>query len=164
MLRDIGLGVFLVGYAPAVAAAAPSTLGLVARGFYFMGTFGLGCYYRSTGEDNTPPDDYWCRGDHGAVQMLVPVVGPFLFARNHPKDSVLNVRGTDLAPFARGALYASGGVQASGLVLAGIGALMHMKRAPPASEETTAAPHPVRVVFRPVLDPRTLGASLAGSW
>ncbi len=108
-----GAGLFAAGYLPVVGAALPSTAGLLGRVVIFVGTVGLvplACALGSGG-------GYVCSGDHGSIQLLLPIGGPFLYAENHARDTVVNERGRPLSPFVKGALYASGAAQAAGGLL-----------------------------------------------
>jgi hypothetical protein len=108
-----GTALLLAGYAPVFAAAAPTSLRAGATFFYGVGTLGLAC-------DNGRPD-YTCSGDFGAAQLLVPLVGPFLFADDHPKDSQINPHGLAVSPTMRTLLYVDGAAQITGAALLGIG-------------------------------------------
>lgn len=108
-----GTALFLAGYAPAFVAAAPTSLRLGATFFYAVGTAGLAC-------DHGSPD-YVCAGDFGAAELLVPLVGPFLYADDHPKDSQVNPHGLAMSTSTRTLLYVDGAAQISGAVLLGIG-------------------------------------------
>jgi hypothetical protein len=99
---------FGIGYVPNLVAAAPSTVGLGARVVLIFLTLGLACLDGGSG-------GYVCSGQHGAMQLLIPFAGPFLFATDHPRDSVFNKTGRPLSDFDRGLLYASGGLQIAGL-------------------------------------------------
>lgn len=101
---------FAVGYGPNVLAAAPSTIGFAARVLLFVGTAGMALFLCI--DDN---GSYLCEGQHGAMQLLVPVAGPFLFAANHPHDSVLNENGAALGGTTKAFLYTSGGLQIAGV-------------------------------------------------
>jgi len=107
-----GAVMFGVGYAPVVIAGAPSAVGLVGRVVILVFTVGLPCSFGST-------SSYLCKGQHGAVQLLLPFAGPFTFAADHPRDTVLNKTGSELSVVTKGLLYASGGLQ-----IAGFGAIL----------------------------------------
>lgn len=103
-----GAVLFAAGYGPNLVAAAPSTVGLAGRVLLLVMTLGLPCWFSGNGS-------YVCDGSHGAMQLLVPFAGPFLFAADHPHDSVLNERGRPLSDVSKGLLYTSGGLQIAGL-------------------------------------------------
>lgn len=110
-----GGGLFMLGYVPPLAVALPSTAGLAGRillGVVTVGLVPLACALGDGGSDS-----YVCNGDHGTIQLLMPVAGPFLFAENHPKDTVINEHGRPLAPGVKGVLYAAGAAQAAGMAL-----------------------------------------------
>jgi hypothetical protein len=50
------------------------------------------------------------------VQLLVPFAGPFLFAADHPRDTVLNESGSPLSSTTKALLYTSAGLQIAGMV------------------------------------------------
>jgi hypothetical protein len=108
-----GTALLLAGYVPVFGAALPTTLRAGATLFYDLGTVGLAC-------DNGKPD-YTCAGDFGAAQLLIPFVGPFLFADNHPKDSQINPHGLAVPPSTRTLLYVDGVMQITGATLMAIG-------------------------------------------
>lgn len=103
-----GTLVFAAGYAPVAAVALPSTAGLAGRVVLIFLTLGLACLDGGSG--------YLCGGEHGAMQLLIPVAGPILFAGSHPQDYFVNENGRELSGLTKGLLYASAGVQAAGLV------------------------------------------------
>lgn len=108
-----GAGIFAAGYLPVVGAAAPSTVGLLGRIVLFVGSVGLVPIVCALGDS----DGYVCRGQHGSIQLLLPIGGPLLFAENHPEDSILNVHGRPLSPFVKTALYTSSAAQLAGSLL-----------------------------------------------
>jgi hypothetical protein len=127
-----GAILFAVGYGPNVLAAAPSTAGVAGRFLVFVLTAGiavLACIGSGNG--------YLCNGQHGAVQLLVPAIGPFLFAADHPRDTVLNERGRPLGDVAKGLLYTSAGLQIAGLGSI-LGAIVMGKHEPVAVRKTTS--------------------------
>ena len=168
LLQTGGL-LFGAGYAPVLGAGLPSTGGVIVRVFLNVFTVGLyqwGC--RSSeydGDGRTigvhTRDTYLCSGEHGGIQLLVPFAGPFLFAANHPQDSILNPHGARLSGVSQGLLYASGAAQIAGGLLVGIaigdGALRKPK-APP------SPPPGVRFRILPAMTPSSveLQASIAG--
>jgi hypothetical protein len=84
-----------------------------------VGTLGIGPLAKCGISDESASDGgYLCNGQHGAMQLLMPVAGPFLFAAHHPHDSVINDGGLPLSSGARALLYTSGFTQAAGLTLA----------------------------------------------
>lgn len=105
-----GAGLFAAGYVPVAATGLPSTAGIIGRVALGVATIGLYPIF-CTGRG------YPCRADHGAVQLMLPIAGPFLFVENHPKDSLVNENGRPLSSFARSALYASGAAQAAGAAM-----------------------------------------------
>ncbi len=107
-LLTTGAIMFGVGYGVPAATALPSTVGLLGRVVILVLTIGLPCLFNND-------DDYLCDGDHGSVQMLIPFVGPILFAENHPKDSVINSDGRGFDSEVKVALYASSFLQIAGL-------------------------------------------------
>ena len=108
-----GTALALASYAPAFGAALPTTLRAGATFFYGAGTAGLAC-------DNGRPD-YVCSGDFGAAELLIPLVGPFLYADDHPKDSQINPHGLAASVTTRTLLYVDGAAQIGGALLMGIG-------------------------------------------
>lgn len=102
-----GAILFAAGYGPNLAVALPSTAGLVGRVVLLTLTLALPCLFNSNG--------YICEGQHGTVQLLIPFIGPFLFASDHPRDSVVNEAGSPLSPTAKGLLYTSAGLQIAGI-------------------------------------------------
>jgi hypothetical protein len=110
-LLATGLSLVSVGYGPNFVAAVPSAGGGVLRAAQWWFTAGLVCW--------TDKPKYACDAHHGAVQLLIPIVGPILFAEDHPRDTFLNERGRPLSPAVKGLLYTSAALQA-----AGIGALV----------------------------------------
>jgi hypothetical protein len=108
-----GAIMFGVGYGPNLAVAVPSTVGLAGRIAVFVLTAGLAVLACGFGGGG---DSYLCEGQHGAMQLLVPVVGPFFFASDHPRDSVVNENGRPLTGVTKGLLYTSAGLQIAGLV------------------------------------------------
>src|SRR5262249_14936730 len=62
--------------------------------------------------------DWLCRAQHGGMQLLVPVAGPFLYAADHPRDTILNKKGSSHGATTKALLYTSGGLQVLGLGLA----------------------------------------------
>lgn len=119
-LLTVGVALSIAGYAPSAIAAVPSGVGLVGRGLALFFTVGIPCWLPGVDPDPESTDeekrrslrsqtpDYLCRGDHGAIQLFVPMAGPFLFVANHPRDSILNKGGNELSTGAKVALYASG--------------------------------------------------------
>jgi hypothetical protein len=105
-----GSAVFFAGYGTAAGAAVPSVGGLVYRTFVLIFTLGIPCWADSESSSHS----YLCSADHGAIVLVLPVAGPFLFAYNHPHDTFLNPTGGELSPTARTILYTSGVVQAAG--------------------------------------------------
>lgn len=103
-----GAVLFAAGYGPNLVAGAPSTVGLVGRVLILVPLLGLPCWFGAN-------SGYLCDADHGAMQLLVPFVGPFWFAADHPRDSILNERGRPLGDLTKGLLYTSGGLQIAGL-------------------------------------------------
>ena len=124
---------FAAGYGPNVVAAAPSTVGLVGRVALLLVTLGLPCWFGGSG--------YICKGQHGAVQLLIPFAGPFLFASDHPRDTVIHASGTPLSGTAKGLLYASAGLQIAGVatILTGV-ILGRHERVEPESKESSSKP------------------------
>ncbi len=108
-----GTALLLAGYAPVLGAAVPTTLRAGATFFYALGTAGLAC-------DNGKPD-YTCSGDFGAGELLIPLVGPFIFADDHPKDSQINPHGLAVSATTRTLLYVDGVAQIAGAAFMGIG-------------------------------------------
>ncbi len=107
-LLTAGAIMFGAGYGPNVIAAVPSTVGLAGRVVLLILTIGLPCWFGGNGE-------YICDGQHGAVQLLIPIAGPFLFAADHPRDTILNRPGSPLPDHTKALLYASGGLQIAGI-------------------------------------------------
>lgn len=126
---------FGLGYVPNLAVALPSTLGLVGRVLLYVFSVGLvplGCALgNGTG--------YICRGQHGAMQLLIPVAGPFSFASDHPRDSVVNERGETLSGATKGVLYTSAGLQIAGLTSILL-AVVFGKQEPVPARKTTLGP------------------------
>lgn len=124
---------FAAGYGPNLVAAAPSTVGLVGRVALLLVTLGLPCWFGGSG--------YICKGQHGAVQLLVPFAGPFLFASDHPRDTVIHASGAPLSGTAKGLLYASAGLQIAGVaaILTGV-ILGRHERVEPESKEASSRP------------------------
>ncbi len=110
-LLATGLSLLVVGYGPNFVAALPSAYNGVFRGAAEVFSLGKVC----AGSSSTGT---FCQ-QYGAVQLFIPIFGPFLFAEHHPRDTVLNERGRPLSPTAKGLLYTSAGLQA-----AAIGALV----------------------------------------
>ncbi len=108
-----GTALLLAGYAPVLGAALPTSLRAGTAFFYAVGTAGLAC-------DNGKPD-YTCSGDFGAAALLIPLVGPFIFADDHPKDSQINPHGLAVSETTRTLLYVDGVAQIAGAALMGIG-------------------------------------------
>jgi hypothetical protein len=104
-----GTAIFLAGYGPAFAAGAPSAVGLVGRVFGLVFTLGLPCILNENGTSS-----YLCEADHGAMILLVPIAGPFLFVETHPHDTFINRAGRELSPVSTALLYTSGAAQAVG--------------------------------------------------
>jgi hypothetical protein len=98
------------GYLPNVAVAAPSAVGIFGRAFALAFFGWVGCALKGD------TSSYICAGEHGAIQLLIPVAGPFLFAGGHPRDSIVNKSGQPLSATARALLYTSGGLQFAGAV------------------------------------------------
>jgi hypothetical protein len=103
---------FGAGYAPNLGAALPSTAGLVGRILLYVFSLGIVPLACALGGGN---GDYICTGQHGAMQLLIPFAGPFLFVGDHPRDSVINEHGRPISDTAKGLLYASGGLQIAGV-------------------------------------------------
>jgi len=108
-----GTALLLGGYVPLFAATSPTWVRAGATFFYDLGSAGMGC-------DHGKPE-YTCSGDYGGAQLLVPLVGPFLFAESHPKDSQLNPNGMAMTTTMRNLLYVDGAAQITGAVLMGVG-------------------------------------------
>lgn len=117
-----GAIMFASGYGPDAIAGLPSTIGLVGRVVILVLTVGLPCLFNSSG-------DYLCSGQHGAVQLMIPFVGPFTFASDHPRDSIINKRGAPLSDTTRAFLYTSAGLQIAG-VLSIVGSVVFGKNEP----------------------------------
>lgn len=151
-LLKVGLALGVGGYAPNLLLGAPSGVGLVGRVFALIFTLGIPCWLPGVDPDPdaTPEEqkrslraqtpDYLCRGDHGAIQLLVPMAGPFLFATAHPRDSILNPAGRELSVPVRAAFYTSGASQVAGVTLL-IAAVLNRK-AEPAHDASPAAVTP----------------------
>lgn len=148
-LVRLGGGMFAVGYAPVFGAAIPSTVGLLGRAVGWVGTVGIApfvaCVLPYIGEDDpaagphvSHDHGYFCSGQHGSMQLMLPVAGPFLFAAHHPKDSLLNKDGAELSPTARDLLRASGVVQIVGIAtgLAGLAAGSYVGDGPTAASSS----------------------------
>lgn len=108
-LFGVGTTIFAGSYGPVAAASVPAIAGAAGRAFALVSTLTLICWGSY--------DGYVCDGTHGGVQLALPVAGPFLFASDHPRDSLLNPRGTPLALGWRIALNISGAAQAVGASL-----------------------------------------------
>ena len=168
-LVETGAFVFGAGYAPALGAGLPSTGGVVVRVFINVFTGGLYQYGCTTSEydgygrtiDTHTRKTYLCSGEHGAIQLIVPFAGPFLFAANHPQDSIINPHGAPLSGVSQGLLYASGAAQIAGGLLIAAG-ILQGEVAKPRSPE----PPPPGVRFRilPAMTTSSVGleASIAG--
>lgn len=165
-LFAVGLALAAGGYAPSAIAAVPSGVGLVGRGFGLFFTLGIPCWLPGVdpNPDNTDEEnrrslrsktpDYLCRGDHGAIQLFVPMAGPFLFVANHPHDTILNKGGNELSTGAKVALYASGISQIVG-VTSLLASAAFGGRAPRRSASTAGA----RLELQPWLVPGGIGVS-----
>lgn len=162
----------IAGYGPVLAAAAPSTVGLLGRLFYFVGTAGIGylasCWAKTTTyedpkggyPESRAPDNYLCSGTHGGALLVLPVAGPIMFIDQHPKDDILNPRGNELSALARGILYGSAAAQATGLgfLIASLAV-----GAPPSPQPVADAVAPdtkPRVHIAPALSPTSAGLTL----
>jgi len=103
-----GAIMFGAGYAPNFVLGVPSGLGLVGRVIILVFTVGLPCLFNNN-------HDYLCEGQHGAVQLLLPFAGPFLFANDHPRDTLINEKGRELDGAPKVLLYTSGVLQIVGM-------------------------------------------------
>lgn len=110
-LLATGLSLLVVGYGPNLVAALPSAYAGVFRGAAEVLSLGDVCA-------GPRPTGAFCQ-QYGAVQLFIPIFGPFLFAEGHPRDTVLNEGGRPLSPTVKGLLYTSAALQA-----AAIGALI----------------------------------------
>lgn len=110
-LLATGLSLLVVGYGPNFVAAFPSAYNGVFRGAAEVLSLGKVCA-------DSPSTEALCK-QYGAVQLFIPIFGPFLFAEHHPRDTVLNEGGRPLSPTVKGLLYTSAALQA-----AAIGALV----------------------------------------
>ncbi len=144
---------FAAGYGPNLVAAAPSTVGLAGRVALLLVTLGLPCWFNGSG--------YICNGQHGAVQLLVPFAGPFLFASDHPRDTVIHASGAPLSGTAKGLLYASAGLQIGGVaaILTGV-ILGRHERVEPESKEASSRPS---FYMAPLDAPGAVGLSVGAS-
>src|SRR5947209_5996775 len=106
--------------------APPTTPAPAAADVVFLRNGGM---YRGTLAELVPGDhvtivvsggDAWlCHGQHGAMELLIPVAGPFIFAADHPHDTILNKYGEPLPSGTKALLFTSGGLQ-----IAGIGSIL----------------------------------------
>jgi hypothetical protein len=140
---------FAAGYAPVVAAALPSASRHALVLVVVMLTFGLACI------DNNCPD----RGS-GALQLLVPVVGPLVFAEKHPRDAAINETGAPLSSTTRGLLYASAGVQTAGLLTMLAGVVFGHYETPSSASKTAARP---ALTVGPFNAPNSVGLSVGAT-
>jgi hypothetical protein len=127
-----GTTLMVAGYAPVAAIAVPSTLGLAYRGLVHALTlgmyYGLYCIESPEQDLNAPPQrqritaNYLCSGEHGAIQLLVPFAGPFLYLKNHPHDDIVHPGGAPFDKTTQAALVASGFAQLTGaaFMIAGV--------------------------------------------
>lgn len=151
-LVTAGGTMMLTGYAPTFALGVPSVVGLVGRiviDVLTAGTFAVFCGFNSDGRA------YLCNGTYGAMQLLVPFAGPFLFAHNHPHDDIIHPGGEPLSPTRMHFLYLSGGLQLGGLavVLSGL-ALGHHELVPVKPKRKADGP---QFYVLPSLSPTTAG-------
>ncbi len=151
-----GTFMFAAGYAPVAAVALPSTAGLAGRVALIFLTLGLACLDSGSGS--------FCRADLGALQLLIPVVGPVLFASNHPRDYFVNKSGAELSGLEKGLLYASAGVQAAGLVtlVSGLvfGRYERVDQRSPAKSDAAKKTVEPSFFLRPLEAPGALGLSV----
>jgi hypothetical protein len=142
-----GLVIFGASYVPNVALGAPSIVGAFGRIAMIL-TLDVGCVDR---------DNFFCQKRYGAGELLLPVVGPLLFAVNHPPDPLLNPNGRPLDGFAEGMLYASAAVQLVGLGTLVVGLAMNDAHVDPPSRPRSGRASSFFVT--PAAAPNTIGIS-----
>ncbi len=131
----VGAGLALVGYGPNFVAGLPSAAGGVARGIVLVLTLTMQCF----GEQRSEVNNYICfTGQHGAVQLLIPFVGPITFASSHPRDTVLNPDGNPLSGTTRALLYTSAALQIAGV--SSVLLSLALGRSEPVQEKAAAGP------------------------
>lgn len=132
----VGGGLALVGYGPNFVAGLPSAAGGVARGIVLVLTLGgVGCFTERPSDVTA----YICYdGRHGAVQLLIPFVGPITFANSHPRDTVLNPDGNPLSGTTRALLYTSAALQIAGV--SSVLLSLALGRSEPVQERAAAGP------------------------
>jgi hypothetical protein len=134
-LMLVGAGLALVGYGPNFVAGLPSAAGGVARGIVLVLTLTMQCF----GEQRSDVNNYICfKGQHGAVQLLIPFVGPITFASSHPRDTVLNPDGAPLSGTTRALLYTSAALQIAGV--SSVLLSLALGRSEPVQEKAAAGP------------------------
>lgn len=151
-LFEVGGKVFAAGYGPVAAASLPAIAGGFGRAFALGATLGLVCW--------NARDGYLCKGTHGGVQLALPVAGPFLFASDHPRDTLLNPKGSPLPTGWRIALYVSGATQAVGASLV-VASLLAGREVSVPDHVDRPAPARTRLLATGGL---LLGAAYAGSF
>jgi hypothetical protein len=162
-LKLAGGAILGAGYAPVAVAAIPATLQIALGTASFVLIPDYSCFTTDRTPWNKPWDDEHCVGHAGGVQLLVPVAGPLLFAKNHPKDQWLNTDGRERSGGVNGLLIASASVQALGLAMIVAGFLFRSPEpvepaSPPLSPAESSAPKPYCFVLPDVA--RGIGLTL----